>query len=387
MFSYIKSFFTKYTPGPVGEPEDKHTDNGEPNQNAEVGTKRKMVVDQDKPKPPQQFKREKLAVPPGMSKNAFKKQQKKLYRDSMMGEWRRARKERTKERKKQKRELVEERVANGEAREDVIEEMYKKRIPKSKRNETQVDSKVNVVFDCSFNHKMKQEEIASMARQIARSYSENRRAEHFINTKLTCFEGSLKKYLGSHPGFEKWDHFEYETKDLDVLAKEGKLDLSKTVYLSADEDATVDELKEDYTYIIGGIVDKGRYKNLCYDKAKELGIPTARLPINEYFKIRGRKVLTSLHVYLLLSKWLECKDWKKAFDEVLPERKHDDDDDDDDNNNNNNNENNDSETTKPKKETEDGMEVGNEKEETPIEGEESKEKKSKQKSKKKSKSS
>ena len=50
----------------------------------------------------------------------------------------------------------------------------------------------------------------------------------------------------------------------------------KIVYLSADAKETLTELKPDELYIIGGIVDRNRYKNLTFDKASRLNIRTAK---------------------------------------------------------------------------------------------------------------
>lgn len=50
----------------------------------------------------------------------------------------------------------------------------------------------------------------------------------------------------------------------------------KIVYLSADADETLTELKKDELYVIGGIVDRNRYKNLTLDKAADLEIRAAK---------------------------------------------------------------------------------------------------------------
>jgi tRNA (guanine9-N1)-methyltransferase len=48
-------------------------------------------------------------------------------------------------------------------------------------------------------------------------------------------------------------------------------------------------------YVIGAFVDKNRHKGLTARKAAELGIPTARLPINEFVALTGCTVMTTLH--------------------------------------------------------------------------------------------
>ncbi|EPZ33683.1 NAD(P)-binding domain-containing protein [Rozella allomycis CSF55] len=89
----------------------------------------------------------------------------------------------------------------------------------------------------------------------------------------------------------------------------------KIVYLTADSENTIDKLNEDAVYIIGGIVDRNRHKSLCFDKANKEGISTARLPIGEYLKLSGSKVLTVHQV-------IDCDgDWGKAFEKVIPKRK------------------------------------------------------------------
>lgn len=65
------------------------------------------------------------------------------------------------------------------------------------------------------------------------------------------------------------------------------------VYLSADAEEELSTLSEDEVYIIGGIVDRNRHKNLCQNKAEQLGIRTARLPIGTFIEnLPTRKVLT-----------------------------------------------------------------------------------------------
>ncbi|KAH0367153.1 hypothetical protein KCU65_g4879, partial [Aureobasidium melanogenum] len=96
---------------------------------------------------------------------------------------------------------------------------------------------------------------------------------------------------------------------------------AETIYLSADSDYTLTELKPFSTYIIGGLVDKNREKGICAQRAAAAGVKTARLPIGDYLAMASRKVLTTNHVHEIMLKWLECGDWGEAFMKVIPKRK------------------------------------------------------------------
>lgn len=77
--------------------------------------------------------------------------------------------------------------------------------------------------------------------------------------------------------------------------------VKKVVYLSADSPNTITELNPGTCYILGGIVDKNRFPNLCQNKAEKLGIETAQLPIGEYIQMSSRRVLTvNQGTYILL---------------------------------------------------------------------------------------
>jgi hypothetical protein len=77
--------------------------------------------------------------------------------------------------------------------------------------------------------------------------------------------------------------------------------VKKVVYLSADSPNTITELDPGTCYILGGIVDKNRFPNLCQSKAEKLGIETAQLPIGEYIQMSSRRVLTvNQGTYILL---------------------------------------------------------------------------------------
>ncbi|PWN28038.1 hypothetical protein BDZ90DRAFT_231805 [Jaminaea rosea] len=114
---------------------------------------------------------------------------------------------------------------------------------------------------------------------------------------------------------------------------------SDVIYLTADTGHTIHSLDPTKTYVIGGLVDRNRYKNLCLRKAESLGITAARLPIDAAFLPQGkamssRKVLTVNQVLDILLGWTEQKQvktpegeeekepsWSEALARGLPGRK------------------------------------------------------------------
>ncbi|KAM4057926.1 tRNA (Guanine-1)-methyltransferase [Hirsutella rhossiliensis] len=93
------------------------------------------------------------------------------------------------------------------------------------------------------------------------------------------------------------------------------------VYLTSESPYTLQRLEPHTSYVVGGLVDKNREKGLCYRRARERGIRTARLPIGQFMVLQSRQVLATNHVVEIMLKWLECEDWGQAFMAVIPKRK------------------------------------------------------------------
>ncbi|EON65086.1 hypothetical protein W97_04321 [Coniosporium apollinis CBS 100218] len=101
-----------------------------------------------------------------------------------------------------------------------------------------------------------------------------------------------------------------------TLENEGEI-----IYLSSESEHTLTELKPHSTYIIGGLVDHNRHKGICYKRAMDKGIKTAKLPIGELLQMDSRKVLATNHVCEIMLQWLELGNWGEAFMRVIPKRK------------------------------------------------------------------
>lgn len=253
-----------------------------------------------------------------------------------------------------------------------------------------------LVVDCGFEELMNDKELSSFVQQLMYLYSANRHARHpFAEIILTgAGEQSCLKYLtadqhavippestdairptaqasmhqsrvgeamnGKLRGvWKRWKGVTiYEQGGLDRLISHaaspvsrnspvfvndvqaaGRIHVKDVIYLTADTDNVLSDLEEGKTYVIGGIVDKNRYKALCKTKADQLGIRMAKLPLTseilDAVEIKlaedsgrgsgvytGRKVLTVNQVVEILLGWTETSDWVQALAKSLPQRKY-----------------------------------------------------------------
>ncbi|KAH7926770.1 hypothetical protein BV22DRAFT_1032512 [Leucogyrophana mollusca] len=271
-----------------------------------------------------------------------KKGQKKAAKAARMAELKLERRVREREAKKRKRkeraEAEKERKAAGE--EDTGEVEVDTRAKRRKLGKISPQNVFNaqVVIDLGFDDMMIEKEIVSLTSQLAYAYSANRYAPKpfsaiifsSLNARTKARldgmnDASYRRWAGT-----KWWEEGYERlwaeKNISDTTEEGSAQdvpaQASVVYLTADSEHELMELSEGETYIIGGICDHNRYKNLCLNKAKASGIRHARLPIGRYIaSLTTRKVLTVNQVFEILLKWVESRDWEQAFWSVIPKRK------------------------------------------------------------------
>ncbi|KAJ3117774.1 tRNA (guanine(9)-N(1))-methyltransferase [Nowakowskiella sp. JEL0407] len=267
------------------------------------------------------------------SKSELRKQ-KKIEKQLLRKQFQKLnRKEEKRRRKESKRKRIEEGLPS-----------LQKRKP-----DVQVKSDVRIVIDLNFEDKMSEKELNSTCMQFARCYSVNKLALHPVSLIATSFTKKFEEILSRmHPHYEKWCQplgtSQTETQSLEsdlITANNSKRKRSggnveffeqhfsevyaneknNLVYLTADSKNVLQNLDESKIYIIGGLVDRNRYKNLCRDEAEKLSIQTASLPILEYVEMKSRTVLTINHVFEIMSLYLEIENWEEVLMRILPKRK------------------------------------------------------------------
>lgn len=245
-------------------------------------------------------------------KKAEKKEKKKLHKERTQKDWEAKLSNVASEEEKMK--LIESRRA---LRKERMDKRAQEREEKIQRLTQAKLHGQNIVIDLEFGHLMNPTEVNSLVQQIMYCYAVNGRCSSPGHLWLTGCEGKIDSHLKRLPGFNKWI-IEKESQSYIEALKDQKENL---VYLTADAETILEDLDPKKLYIIGGLVDRNRWKGITMKKAQEQGIQTAKLPIGNYLKMSSSQVLTVNQVVEILLKFLELRDWKTAFFQVIPQRK------------------------------------------------------------------
>jgi tRNA (guanine9-N1)-methyltransferase len=261
--------------------------------------------------------------PPVLSKNA----KKKMARWERKMELKRKKKQQDKEVRHararaqgrdldEERRLMRERTEEGSAKRRRVEAFEKVRLPLALRS-------FQICVDCGFEGQLTDREVGSLAKQLRYCYSLNRKTSHPCVMSVTGLGGETLRHLQNVSGYDEWTTYAYSPTE-QPLEEHFKDRLSDVVYLTSDAETMLDDLEDTKVYVIGGIVDRNRLKGVTYQKAMSLNVRTAKLPLSEHLtSMPTTPVLTVNHVFELLLKYREHgRDWKKAMEAVIPQRKH-----------------------------------------------------------------
>lgn len=293
---------------------------------------------------------------PPLSKNKLKKLKREQEWEENRAQRKSIRKEKIKAKKQRKQAAQKEAITTGPNLDTstVNNDAVDKNGPEvnRRRYRDSVQLPVTIVLDCGFEEYMNDKEKKSLASQVTRCYSDNHKAPFRTHLTISSFGGHLKERFddvlsGHHTSWKGVRFLEDDFVEVAKQAKEwmngdpgGKLagafthrkatepkpseeqiELGEVVYLTSDSPDTLTELKPYSTYIVGGIVDRNRHKGICYKRAMDRGLKTAKLPIGDYMRMASRFVLATNHVSEIMVRWLEFGDWGEAFSRVVPKRK------------------------------------------------------------------
>ena len=255
-----------------------------------------------------------------------KSQQKKLLKRARIQEQKRERKEKERAAKRAKaaaqgrdleaeRIFLEQQTAAGHRKNRLQAEWDSEQLPRAKQS-------FQLCIDCSFEDEMTEKELYSLASQIRYCYSYNKNSPNPCLWAATSLTKKTLALLEKEAGYSEWIHRCYTGTPLS-LEEYYKDNLKNVIYLTSDSDNTISELDNDKIYVIGGIVDRNRLKGIAMRRAQELGVATAKLPLEEHLeKMPATRILTTNHVFDIMLKYRECgNSWGEALQRVLPSRK------------------------------------------------------------------
>ena len=273
------------------------------------------------------------AGPKDANKPMSKSQMKKLAKRQKFLEQRKDRRKLEKEKKKSKRrELVKQRLEDGLSP-TVPRKLFTKM--------SQSNNKYRIVIDMDFGEQMTDNEIAKASKQVGRIYALNRHSDNPCQLYVTSLTGKIRdRFAVTNSGYKNWDVNKSEKDYLELFNcdntethedgshKSSQDDVKKNIiYLTGDAEEllpNVDEILKDDSmiFIIGGLVDHNRHKNLCYQRATERQVRTAKLPIKEHVQLCQRHILSTVTVFeIMLNVLGSHKQWADALRSAIPKRK------------------------------------------------------------------
>lgn len=289
-----------------------------------------------------------------LSKNKLKKLKRDQEWEANRAKRKEKRREKQIEKKQRKRAACQDPAPSPSTNQSLVQQNgqeQKSAEPKKVTRQEYIQLPVTLILDCGFNDLMIDKELKSLGSQVTRCYSDNHKAPLQAHLAISSFGGQLKErfdgLLAGH--YRSWKNVRFLEGDFAQAADQakewmkgdrgGKLagalakeddpaqishepaEAGEVVYLTSDSPETLTRLQPYSTYIIGGLVDRNRHKGVCYKRALDKGMRTAKLPIGDYMQMTSRFVLATNHVAEIMLRWLELGDWGEAFLQVVPKRK------------------------------------------------------------------
>ncbi|KFM77478.1 Mitochondrial ribonuclease P protein 1-like protein, partial [Stegodyphus mimosarum] len=175
-----------------------------------------------------------------------------------------------------------------------------------------------IVIDLDYDDYMRQKERRDCAAQLRLLYSINRE-NHFPYDLYFC---------NAKPSYHCVQYLRQEMPNIDDsfinLTEQSYVDIfpkEKLIYLSPHATESLKTYDHSAIYIIGGFVDIVKKKQISVDKAKEVGIKSYSLPLDDHIVWGlGSRSLSINQVFEIMMTMKNTGNWKKAF-QYVPSRK------------------------------------------------------------------
>ncbi|KAJ9523227.1 hypothetical protein QJQ45_024013 [Haematococcus lacustris] len=175
-----------------------------------------------------------------------------------------------------------------------------------------------LAIDLDFAALMSEGDQRHLVQQLSYSYSANGSVAKPCHMHLLWGPGPLRPLAFKMlPGLVNWR----VTSAEQTWQQYFKDKLDEVVYLTADSPNELTALDPSKVYVIGGLIDRNRHKGLCFNRAQDAGVATARLPIQKHVQLDSSAVLAVNHVVQIIAEFANSGDWGSVLCNVLPKRK------------------------------------------------------------------
>lgn len=202
------------------------------------------------------------------------KPEKKLLKYEKKRQQRKEQKKNYNRKKKQQRAEFLCGMTEEERKKFILDEKLEKSLIEAEHIRANSEA-IPILIDLSYSDLMNEMEKSSLITQITQSVGFFKKCpiRHF---RLICINTSedMKNRIEIR-GCKKW-MIEFSDKDIEDFTE-----TSKAIMLSPDATEVLEDINKDLVYIIGGLVDRTRKKNLTLMKAQEKNLLAMRLPIEE----------------------------------------------------------------------------------------------------------
>jgi len=144
----------------------------------------------------------------------------------------------------------------------------------------------------NFEEHMKDKELNSLVTQFSHFLAENRNSDKPLNIVLTGVGPRMTQSLKKRDAhnWASWLNLVHE-ENYDKIYE--KKDL---VYLTGDSENDMESYDPNKLYIVGGLIDHNKLKNITLDRAKNEYIRHERFPMAKYVNLKACGILAVNHV-------------------------------------------------------------------------------------------